>query len=155
MLRKNLHIFRLESLDQFNRLIDRFPLLAFPLSTLHTPPFQWWGRGSPSSPRTSLQPLAERVIPDVLRAISRYLTVALCSPPRCIGFTTRPALALMECLRMYEELLRPRGCIAEPARYLTPRDARLNPLVGAALAAGQLDLDMELDSGKIKELVWC
>ena len=56
---------------------------------------------------------------------------------------------------MYEELLRPRGCIAEPARYLTPRDARLNPLVGAAVAAGQLDLDTELDLGKTKELVWC
>ena len=56
---------------------------------------------------------------------------------------------------MYEELLWPRGCIAEPARYLTPRDARLNPLMGAAVAAEQLDLDTELDSGKIKELMWC
>ena len=120
MLRKNLHIFRLESLDQSNRLIDRFPLLACPLPTLHTPPSQWWGRGSPSSPRTPLQPLAERVIPDVLGAISRYLTVALSWPTRCIGLTTRPALAPMEHFRVYEELLRPRGCIAEPARYLTP-----------------------------------
>jgi hypothetical protein len=56
---------------------------------------------------------------------------------------------------MYEELLRPRGCIAGPARHLTLRDARLRPLAGAAVAAGQLDLGTEIDLGKIKELLWC
>ena len=56
---------------------------------------------------------------------------------------------------MYEELLRPRGCIAGPARHLTLRDARLKSLAGAAVAAGQPDLDTETDLGKIKELLCC
>ena len=51
MLRKNLHIFRLESLDQSNRLIDPFPLLASPLSTPHTPPFSMVGEGVPQQPQ--------------------------------------------------------------------------------------------------------
>ena len=56
---------------------------------------------------------------------------------------------------MYDELLRPRDCIAGPARHLTLLHARLNLLVRPAVPAGQPDLGTELDLGKIKELLWC
>ena len=126
-----------------------------PLNSSHSPLFNGGGGGPPAAPGPQTSCWQKLTFLISCARISRYLTEALSRPPRCTGCTNRQALAPVEYIKMCEELLRPRGCIAGPSRDLTLRDARLNPLVGAAVVAGQLDMDTELDSGKIKELLWC